>query len=95
MKRRQFTGALLATPWRAQAQSDALDLRLRAGACAVVLRHAHTDPGVGDPPGFQLNQCDTQRNLDAQGRAQAERIGRWFKSRALEPKAVRSSAWCR
>jgi hypothetical protein len=30
MHRRQFTGALLAVPWLAQAQSDALGARLRA-----------------------------------------------------------------
>jgi len=95
MHRRQFTGALLTTPWLAQAQPDALDARLRAGACVVLLRHAQTDPGIGDPPGFRLDRCSTQRNLSAEGRAQAERIGQWFKSRGLEPSAVQSSAWCR
>jgi broad specificity phosphatase PhoE len=95
MHRRLFTGALFATPWLAQAQSDALAARLVAGACVVVLRHAQTDPGIGDPPGFRLDRCDTQRNLSAEGRAQAERIGQWFKSRGLQPSAVQSSAWCR
>ena len=95
MQRRKFTGALLATPWLAQARTDALAVRLRKGACAVLLRHAQTEPGIGDPPGFQLDQCSTQRNLSAQGRAQAERIGKWFESRALKPGAVQSSAWCR
>lgn len=95
MHKRQFIGALLATPWLAQAQPDALGARLRAGACVVVLRHARTDPGIGDPPGFRLDRCSTQRNLSAEGRAQAERIGQWFKSRGLEPSAVQSSAWCR
>ena len=95
MKRRHFTGALLATPWLAQAQTDALASHLVAGACVVMIRHAQTEPGIGDPPGFQLNQCSTQRNLSAEGRAQAERIGKWFESRALKPGAVQSSAWCR
>lgn len=95
MHRRQFTGALLATPWLAQAQSDALGARLRTGACVVLLRHAPTDPGIGDPPGFRLDRCSTQRNLSAQGRVNAERIGQWFKPRGLEPSAVQSSAWCR
>jgi phosphohistidine phosphatase SixA len=95
MHRRLFTGALLATPWLAQAQTDALAARLAAGACVVVLRHAQTDPGIGDPPGFRLDRCSTQRNLSAQGRAQAERLGQWFKSRGLQPGAVQSSAWCR
>jgi phosphohistidine phosphatase SixA len=68
---------------------------LRAGACVVMLRHAQTDPGVGDPPEFDLGQCRTQRNLNEQGRAQARRIGEWFKARQLAPRAVQSSAWCR
>lgn len=95
MKRRQFTGALLATPWLAQAQTDALAARLVAGACVVMIRHAQTEPGIGDPPGFRLDRCSTQRNLSAEGRTQAERIGQWFKSRGLAPSAVQSSAWCR
>jgi phosphohistidine phosphatase SixA len=68
---------------------------LRAGACVVMLRHALTDPGIGDPPGFDVTQCRTQRNLSEPGRAQARRIGEWFKGRQLEPRAVQSSAWCR
>jgi phosphohistidine phosphatase SixA len=96
MHRRLFTGTLIALPWLAGAQTDdALAARLRAGACAVLLRHAQTEPGVGDPPGFRLAQCSTQRNLSVQGRAQAGRIGQWFKVRGLAPHAVQSSAWCR
>ena len=68
---------------------------LRAGRVAVLLRHAITDPGIGDPPGFRLDTCSTQRNLSAEGRAQAQRIGAWFKARGLAPARVRSSAWCR
>ena len=95
MQRRQFTGALLAAPWPLHANTDALESRLRAGACIVLLRHAQTDAGIGDPPGFRLDQCSTQRNLSPEGRAQATRIGQWFESRKLRPEAVRSSAWCR
>ena len=95
MHKRKFIGALLATPWLAQAQPHALEGRLAAGACVVVLRHAQTEPGIGDPPGFRLDRCSTQRNLSAEGRAQAERIGQWFRSRGLAPSAVQSSAWCR
>ena len=47
----------------AGAQSEALADRLRAGGCAVLLRHGRTTPGVGDPPGFRLDSCGTQRNL--------------------------------
>lgn len=60
----------------------------------VLLRHAYA-PGVGDPPGFQLQSCSTQRNLDASGRAQAQRLGAAWRAAAFRPGAVWSSAWCR
>ncbi|MDB5929230.1 MAG: Phosphoglycerate mutase [Polaromonas sp.] len=60
-----------------------------------MLRHAQTDPGIGDPPGFSLEQCSTQRNLSQAGRLQAKRIGQWFEAQGLRPGAVKSSAWCR
>lgn len=95
MDRRLFTGALLATPWLAGAQTEPLATRLRSGACVVLLRHAQTVPGIGDPPDFRLDQCSTQRNLSEEGRLQAGRIGQWFTSRGLLPRTVQSSAWCR
>lgn len=52
---------------------------LRAGGCAVVLRHAETVPGNGDPPGFKLDDCRTQRNLSTEGRAASHRqAGLWL-----------------
>jgi phosphohistidine phosphatase SixA len=89
------TAALLAAPWLARANSEPLEAHLRAGACALLLRHAQTVPGIGDPPSFSLGACSSQRNLSDEGRAQAGRIGEWFTRRALQPHAVRSSAWCR
>ena len=77
------------------ASADAALARLRQGGCALLLRHATTDPGIGDPPGFQPGVCSTQRNLSPAGRTEAQRIGAWFAARQLAPAAVRSSAWCR
>jgi phosphohistidine phosphatase SixA len=84
-------------PWApaAWAQNGDAATLLRGGACAVVLRHAETDPGVGDPSDFDLAQCSTQRNLSEAGRTQARQIGQWFSSRKLQPAAVLASAWCR
>jgi phosphohistidine phosphatase SixA len=59
------------------------------------LRHGQTTPGVGDPPGWKLGDCSTQRNLDAKGRAQAKRVGAWFSKKGIVPTVVRSSPWCR
>jgi phosphohistidine phosphatase SixA len=66
-----------------------------APAPVLVLRHAATEPGIGDPPGFRLDQCSTQRNLSPAGREQALAIGRRLRAQGLAPRAIRSSRWCR
>ena len=48
----------------------------------AVMRHALA-PGTGDPGEFELRDCNTQRNLSAEGRAQAERIGARFKASGI------------
>lgn len=97
MKRRTALTLLAsATGFLAHAQS-APDIAalLRAGACVVLIRHAATVPGIGDPANFKLGDCSTQRNLSEAGREQSRRIGQWFKSRQLRARAVYASAWCR
>lgn len=78
-----------------QAQATAGDSwsALRDGAI-VLFRHANA-PGGGDPPGFRLGDCTTQRNLDDAGRSQARRIGEVFRARGIRVGAVLSSQWCR
>jgi phosphohistidine phosphatase SixA len=66
----------------------------RAGG-VMLIRHASTEPGIGDPAHFTLGQCKTQRNLSAQGQEESRRIGRWFKQQGLLVNAVRTSQWCR
>ena len=61
---------------------------------AVLMRHAEA-PGGGDPPGFRLDDCTTQRNLDEVGRDQARRIGQAFRERGIRVGRVLSSRWCR
>lgn len=96
MQRRPFLLApLLLGSAAAYGDEAAVVAALRAGAVAVLLRHAITEPGVGDPPGMRLDRCGTQRNLSAEGREQSRRIGAWFAGRGLQPAAVRSSALCR
>jgi broad specificity phosphatase PhoE len=60
----------------------------------LLLRHALA-PGTGDPPGFRLGDCSTQRNLDANGRRQARRLGDWLRERGVTRARVYSSQWCR
>ncbi len=61
----------------------------------VLLRHAQTVPGTGDPPGFQLDDCTTQRNLSEEGREQAIRIGKAFRDRNIPINQILSSQYCR
>jgi len=68
--------------------------RLDQPGTVVALRHALA-PGVGDPPGFLLGDCATQRNLDGRGRDQARAIGAQLRAAGLEGAAVYSSRWCR
>jgi broad specificity phosphatase PhoE len=74
-----------ADPWR----------RLKAGGHVVLIRHAATVPGIGDPPGFRLDSCSTQRNLSGIGRDSARRIGAAFRGQAVPIAEVLSSRWCR
>ena len=74
---------------------EALWSQLRSGGFVVFVRHALTDPGVGDPPGFRLGDCKTERNLNAAGRAEAKRLGEAFRREKVPVAQVLASEWCR
>lgn len=61
---------------------------------ALLIRHAIA-PGVGDPSGFILEACETQRNLSEQGRQQAQQIGEKLQSAEVNQAYIYSSRWCR
>ena len=73
--------------------SELSDL-LKRSDHVLLMRHALA-PGVGDPAGYKLDDCKTQRNLDSQGRAQAQKTGQWLKSQGVRDALVFTSAWCR
>ena len=87
-------GLFLCSPATASEGEAVWDL-LRGGGHVVLVRHASTERGVGDPPGFRLDDCRTQRNLSAAGREEARRIGEAFKGRHVPVSRVLSSRWCR
>jgi broad specificity phosphatase PhoE len=99
MNRREFalttTLSLGGIALPARAQTPGFWDLLREGGCVVLMRHAQTDPGVGDPPEFKLGECSTQRNLSEAGREQARRVGAAFVRERVKLDQVRSSAWCR
>lgn len=81
---------LLAPPVRAAT----IGQRLAAGGHVLLMRHAEA-PGIGDPPGFRLEDCSTQRNLSPAGREQARAVGRWLRGQGVQQVRVLSSPWCR
>jgi broad specificity phosphatase PhoE len=68
---------------------------LRSGGQVVLIRHPLTDPGFGDPQGFRLEDCSTQRNLSQEGREHARRIGEAFRLHRIPVERVLTSPWCR
>lgn len=99
MNRRRFTQASIlglgTFPGLALTQDTGFWTLLREGGCVLLMRHAQTDPGVGDPPDFKLGDCSTQRNLSEAGREQARKVHASFLRERVKIDQVRSSAWCR
>jgi phosphohistidine phosphatase SixA len=77
------------------AADEAVWSLLKGGGHIVLIRHAITTPGVGDPPGMRLDDCRTQRNLTEEGRRHAQRVGEAVRARGVRVERVRSSPWCR
>ena len=67
---------------------------LKSSDHVLLMRHALA-PGVGDPAGYKLQDCKSQRNLDAKGREQAQRAGQWLRAQGVGNALVFASAWCR
>jgi broad specificity phosphatase PhoE len=63
-------------------------------ANVLLMRHALA-PGFGDPEKFDINQCNTQRNLDEVGQNQAKLLGLKLKQLELIFDNIYSSYWCR
>ena len=60
----------------------------------ILIRHSLA-PGGGDPIGFKINDCKTQRNLNRAGINQSKKIGKLFKKNKVPIDQVLSSQWCR
>ena len=67
---------------------------LEKGGNLIFIRHAYA-PGNGDPENFDINNCETQRNLSQSGRLQSKKIGNFFKENDVTIFKVFSSEWCR
>ena len=79
----------------ADATEDAWAALVKGGSVALV-RHGNAPPGHGgDPPGFKLDDCATQRNMDERGREQAKAVGEAFRKHGVRADKILSSPWCR
>ena len=77
-----------------QVSASELSEALKKSDYVLLMRHALA-PGIGDPAGYKLQDCKSQRNLDATGRAQAQKTGQWLKAQGVGNALVFTSAWCR
>lgn len=81
-------------PLHAESEDAKALVELAKPGRVLMLRHALA-PGFGDPPGFRIGACATQRNLDAAGRKQARLLGARLRAAGIERATVYSSQWCR
>ncbi len=86
---------LIAAASASHADEQAAWTALRQGGHVALMRHADAPGPAGDPPGFKLEDCATQRNLSAEGRAEAMRFGTKLKGERVAIERVLSSPWCR
>ena len=88
--------SLLIAPAAAADEASDAWAALAKGGHVVLIRHGNAPPGFGgDPPGFKLNDCSTQRNLDEIGREQARALGDAFRKHGVRVDRTMSSPWCR
>lgn len=85
---------LLSSLFIAQQATASLINDLQDSQHVLLMRHADA-PGFGDPAGYVISQCSTQRNLGDYGKRQAKAIGAWLTNQGIQKADVFSSPWCR
>ena len=87
--------SLIVAPMGAVADERDAWAALVSGSHVALVRHGNAPPGYGDPPGFKIDDCATQRNLDELGRAQARAVGEAFRQHGVQVDKILSSPLCR
>lgn len=85
---------LFSPPSKSVADFSPASAVLNDSSYVILARHADA-PGRGEPDGFELNNCSTQRNLSDKGRNEARELGRQFRERGINVTKVLTSRWCR
>jgi len=87
---------LMFAPDRSAGDSDDAWTALAKGGHVAVIRHGNAPPGHGgDPPGWRMDDCTTQRNLDDIGRGQARALGEAFRTHGVRVDRIVASPMCR
>lgn len=93
--------ALLLVLQPLQARAETLIELLKTPGHIAFMRHALApivEPARREPAGVTaetLGPCETQRNLNDEGRAEARRIGEFFRKEGIVFEHVFTSKWCR
>ena len=86
---------LVATPGVAGDDASDAWAALARGGHVALIRHGNAPPGSGgEPPGFRLDDCKTQRNLDDIGRAQGRALGEAFRQHGVRVDRIVASPVC-
>jgi hypothetical protein len=88
--------SLIVAPALAADDSKEAWAALVNGSHVALIRHGDAPPGYGgDPPGFKIDDCKTQRNLGEVGRQRAKALGESFRNHGVRVDRIQSSPWCR
>src|SRR5215218_10248224 len=90
-----FIFALILAVTPAMADASVAWEALRKGGHVALMRHTDAPGGAGDPTGFKLDDCSTQRNLSERGRAEAVAMGAQIRANGISFTRIVSSPWCR
>jgi len=87
---------IIITPALAADEASESWTALVKGGHVALIRHGNAPPGYGgDPPGFRIDDCKTQRNMDEIGRAQAKALGEAFRNHGVRVDRLLASPVCR
>jgi len=90
-----FMSLVLASGVAGAADDTAAWAALRGDGHVALIRHASAPGPAGDPAGYKVDDCATQRNLSEQGRAEARALGERFRTEQVKVGKIVSSQWCR
>ena len=86
---------LFATPALAAERPAPLIEKMQAGGLVIYWRHAKTDWGRRDTDLSDMDRCETQRNLSAEGQQEARHVGAAFERHGIPVGDVLTSDFCR